>query len=303
MQTERPLFEGILPAVVTPFDAEMRFAPAAFEALLERLFATGVHGVYVCGNTGEGGRQPVAQRKLVTEAAVRCTPRGKAVVIHVGGCPLADAIELARHAARAQAHAVSSLPPAGEDDPRAILEYYRALAAASELPLVVYYFPDICPAIRSRELVFDLVSLPNVVGLKFTDFNLYLLAQLRRQGVVVFNGRDEVLLAGLLMCASGGIGSFYNLAPELFLRVWELSRRQAWEEARPVQQQINELVEIVLRYPQFPAIKKILAWSGLNCGECLPPDPRLSAGQEANLRRDLCGSSLGTQSFAGFRLT
>jgi N-acetylneuraminate lyase len=215
MQSEPTVFEGILPAVVTPFDAEMRFAPAALEALLERLFATGIHGVYVCGQTGEGGRQPVAQRKLVAETAVRSTPRGRAVVVHVGGGSLADAIELARHAARAQAHAVSSLPPAGQDDPRAILEYYRALAAASDLPLLVYYFPDISPAIRSRELVFDLVALPNVIGLKFTDFNLYLLAQLRRQGVIVFNGRDEVLLAGLLMCASGGIGSFYNLVPEL----------------------------------------------------------------------------------------
>ena len=48
------LFSGILPAVVTPFDSEGRFQERAFERLLGRLYAAGVHGVYVCGTTGEG---------------------------------------------------------------------------------------------------------------------------------------------------------------------------------------------------------------------------------------------------------
>ena len=46
------ILEGIIPAAVTPFDAEERFVPAAYEALLARLYAAGVHGVYVCGGTG-----------------------------------------------------------------------------------------------------------------------------------------------------------------------------------------------------------------------------------------------------------
>lgn len=51
----------------------------------------------------------------------------------------------------------------------------------------------------------------------------------------MFNGRDEVLIAGLLMGASGGIGSFYNLVPELFLQIYEAGCIGHWEEARGAQ--------------------------------------------------------------------
>ena len=294
-------FEGILPAVVTPFDTEKKFCAPAFEALLEALFATGVHGVYVCGHTGEGLLQPVEQRKRVAEVAARCAPRGKQVIVHVGAPRVEDAIELARDAYRAGAHAVSSLPPGGASLEQ-IRNYYRSLAEGSELPLIVYYFPEICPAISGAEVLHELLGIPNVIGLKFTDFNLFQLAMLRRSGAIVFNGRDEVLVAGLLMGASGGIGSFYNLVPELFLQVWELSRRHCWEEARAVQGRINELIEITLRFPIFPAIKKILSWSGLNCGECLPPHRSLTKQAEADLHRLLSQSSLGTSEFAGLRV-
>src|SRR5438445_12984281 len=104
---------GILPAVVTPLDADEQFAPAPFEALLESLYAAGVDGVYVCGGTGEGLLQTVDQRKLVAEAAVRNSPKAKLVVVHVGSHRTADAVDLADHASRIGAAAVSALPPAG----------------------------------------------------------------------------------------------------------------------------------------------------------------------------------------------
>lgn len=292
-------FQGMLPAVVTPFDPEGRFCPSAFEALLERLFEAGVHGVYVCGQTGEGLLQPVAQRKQVAEVAVRCAPPHRQVIVHVGALTTADAVDLARHAYRSGAHAVSSLPPLGNFSFAEIRAYYRTLAEASDLPLLVYFFPDICPIIRTTEQILELLEIPNVIGLKFTDFNLYQLSLLRQQDAVVFNGRDEVLVAGLLMGASGGIGSFYNLVPQLFLQVWEHSRQQRWQEAREAQRKINELIEITLRFPVFPVIKKILAWRGLNCGECLPPHRPLTTEEEAVLRELLLGSSVSETLFAG----
>jgi len=68
------IFKGILPAVVTPFDDEERFAPAAFKLLLESLYEAGIDGIYVCGGTGEGLLQPVDQRKRVAEIAMKNSP-------------------------------------------------------------------------------------------------------------------------------------------------------------------------------------------------------------------------------------
>jgi len=284
-------FYGILPAVVTPFDDRERFATAAFERLLERLYARGVHGIYVCGSTGEGLLQSVAQRKQIAEVAVRCSPKGKQVILHVGANNTGDAVELTRHAASIGAHAVSSLPPAGGHSFAEIRSYYQAIAEVSEVPVLVYYFPDICPTVSSIEQILELCEIPNVSGLKFTDFDLYTMSILRRHGHVVFNGRDEVLVAGRLMGANGGIGSFYNLVPELFLQVYELTDNGRWKEARAIQDRINELIEIVLRFPSVPAIRTMLAWSGLDCGPCLKPRRALTVTEESQLRLTLSRSS------------
>jgi N-acetylneuraminate lyase len=280
--------EGILPAVVTPFDENGRFAPAALERLLGRLYESGVHGVYLCGTTGEGMLQSVAARQAIVETAMACTPPGRQVVVHVGADSPEEARALATHAARAGAHATSSLPPLSAQFSFAeVRRYYDALARASDLPFLVYYFPEISRAIAGIAQLEDLCSLPNVIGVKFTDFDLYTMAAVARPGVAVFNGRDEVLAAGLLMGACGGIGSFYNVAPDLFVRLYEAARAERWDEARAMQRRLNVLIRLTLAFPLFPAIKQMLAWSGLDCGVCLGPRAALDETQKAALRAAL----------------
>jgi N-acetylneuraminate lyase len=296
------MLNGILAAVVTPLDANQRFYPPAFETLSRSLYGSGVQGLYVCGQTGEGMLQTPAQRKQVAETAVKCSPDGASVVIHVGAPHIGDAIDLARHAAEIGATAISSLPPNGATSVENIREYYWTLANATDLPFLIYYYPEICPAIAEGNLLADLLALPSVVGLKFTDFDLFRVWRLRRQDKIVFNGRDEVLAAGLMMGASGGIGSFYNLVPELFLQIWEASRRHCWEEAQTAQNRVNELIEIVLDFPMISAIKTILRWSGIDCGQCLPPHRPLTADEEVTLRQRLLQSEVGTMGYSGVRV-
>jgi N-acetylneuraminate lyase len=282
------LIQGILPAAITPFDSDGRFAPAAFERLLERLYGAGVHGVYVCGTTGEGMLQPRGQRQAIVEAAVASTPRGHHVVVHVGAASLDEALALSSHAAKAGAHAISSLPPmSGQFGFSEVLRYYETLARTSDLPLLIYYFPDISQSITSAEQLETLCGLPNVFGVKFTDFDLYRMSLLTRPERCIFNGRDEVLVAALLMGADGGIGTFYNLLPELFVQIYTAAAAGQWEEARLAQQRANALIRITLEYPLFPAVKQILAWSGLDCGTCLPPRAPLTLEQQQRLQESL----------------
>jgi N-acetylneuraminate lyase len=277
---------GIIAAAITPFDEREQFRASSYRALLARLYRAGVNGVYVCGQTGEGLLQTVEQRMAVAECALEHSPQDKQVVVHVGAHRTADAVELARHASGTGASAVSALPPAGAYTFEEIRRYYQEIAEASSVPVLVYYFPEICPGIRTTEQLLELCEIPNVVGLKFTDFDLYRMRAIKQTGAVIFNGRDEVLVAGLLMGADGGIGTFYNIAPELFVEVYEHAQRGDWMAARQVQDQINRIIRITLRYPSFPAIKQILLWSGIDCGECIRPRGRLAAEQAEELRRE-----------------
>jgi len=238
---------GILPAIVTPVRQDGALSVEAFQRLAARLYAAGVDGLYVNGQTGEGLLQPVEQRKQVAEAARAVTPPGKQLIVHVGAHRTEDAVELA---------------------------------------------PAISPGVRTLEEIERLLEIPGVIGLKFTDFDLYKLSILKRHGCrLIFNGHDEVLAAGLLLGADGGIGSFYNLIPERFVELFRLARQGQWEQARQVQQRINELVEICLRFPLIPAIKTILGWTGLPCGEALRPRRSLRVEETQQLRALLRESS------------
>lgn len=276
---------GILPAIITPLSEAGELNTHSFERLLERLYEAGCHGVYVCGQTGEGLQLPFEVREQALDAAMANTPPGRTVIAHVGAHSTAGAIRLARQASRRGAHAVSSLPPGPSYSFAEVRLYYEALAAASEVPVLVYYFPEFSASIRTAEEALELCSIPNVVGLKFTDFDLFRMSLIQRAGYTIFNGRDEVLAAGMLMGAHGGIGSFYNLVPELFVSVYDLARANRWVEARAVQDRINDLIRAVLAYPLVPAIKRLLTWSGIECGQAVAPRRALTGEEETALRR------------------
>jgi len=286
-------FTGILPAVVTTLDDEERFTPAPFEHLLDSFYRHGCHGVYVCGQTGEGLLQSAAQRKKVAEVAVRSSPKEKTVIIHVGAQSTHETIDLARHAASIGAAAVASLPPSGRYSFAEVKEFYAVLAAAAGIPLFVYYFPDMYPQVSGFDQLFPLLEISNVAGVKFTNFNLYELSLCASAGKTVFNGHDEVMTAGLLMGARGGIGTFYNLVPDLLVRIWNLTREGNWDEAMPVQTRLNSLIHLVLKYPMMPAIKEILNWRGIAAGPCIAPRRNLTPQQKIALRGDLASAGFG----------
>ena len=227
----------------------------------------------------------------VNDHAVAHSPQGKLVIVHVGSHRTADAVELARHASSAGAAAVSALPPLGSYSFAEVRAYYEAIASAAEVPLLVYFFPGAYPGVQTLDQVLELCRIPNVAGLKYTDHDLYRLRSIKQSGAVVFNGYDEVLAAGLLMGADGGIGTFYNVIPEMFVDLYQRANRGDWEGARTVQDGIDTIIRVTLQFPCFPAIKQMLGWRGIECGPCIRPRGGLTAPQAADLRRqlDACG--------------
>ena len=92
------LFQGIMPALITPFDAQGRFKTASAEAIMKRELDQGVQGFYVNGATGEGLFLSEQTRRESAECAVEtCKGRGK-VIVHVGAVDAQQALRLARHA-------------------------------------------------------------------------------------------------------------------------------------------------------------------------------------------------------------
>ena len=289
------IFRGIIPAIVTPFGSDGNFNEDAFSKLTQRLYSAGVDGLYVCGQTGEGMQQSAAQRMRIAEAAVRLSPAGKKVIVHVGARSTRDAIELARHASKHGAHGVSALPPGAAYSFTEIHNYYADLAVAAEIPLLIYYYPALAPKIESLDQFLELCAIPNVVGLKFTHTDLFTMREIQRRGNCIMFGFDEMLVAGLLMGADGGIGSIYNLIPEEFVHLHELARVGKWQEALVVQGRVNELIEVVLRFPLHPVVKLLLRWLDIDCGTCLAPRRDLRDAEVDELRKRLDKTEIGRE--------
>lgn len=261
---------GVFPAMVTPFHTDGTLHVEMLEILIGRLYEGGADGLYICGQTGEGMQQPMAQRKAVAEHSVRLSPVGKSVIVHVGANSTREAMELARHAESVGAHLISSLPPMGLYAFEEIVKYYRDLAAATSLPLLLYHHPESCPQL-TPDRALQLCDLPNVEGFKFTDFNLYLLTLICDRGLKVFNGKDEIFAGGLLLGASGGIGTFYNIFPGAFVRLFALSQCGQWDQAANLQRAMNRVIEELFKMPMVPGVREVLRLRGLECGDSLAP--------------------------------
>ncbi|MBT3601433.1 MAG: hypothetical protein HN521_00040 [Candidatus Latescibacteria bacterium] len=286
-------FKGMYPALVSPRDDKGGFSVPAFEKLIGHIYDQGSHGVYVAGNTGEGYLMTLEERKLATEVAVKMSKGNGRVVVHVGAPSERDAVELAQHAADAGADAISSLPPYVQgykfDD---ILEYYRVLA--EHLSLFVYYIPVVTHQEFSLDQVEAMLDLDGVVGLKFTNHNLFLMEGILngRHKPHVFNGHDEVALAGVTMGAQAGIGTFYNLMPAHFVGIYESVFNRDLETGRKLQGEVNQLIRICQNYGGHASVRAILRWQGIDCGDPVKPTRPLDEAGLASLRSELDASGL-----------
>src|SRR6476469_8325108 len=128
-------FEGIIPAVTTPFsDGEVD--AAALAGNVRALLDAGVHGIVGTGTMGEAGSMSTAERRAVIEAIARGVDGAVPVIAGVSSGTAAASIALARDAASAGADAIMLLPPLGyRADARELIAFYAAVAEGSGLPV------------------------------------------------------------------------------------------------------------------------------------------------------------------------
>lgn len=283
-------FNGVYPALVSPKDDDGRLSLTRAEALITRLYEAGVHGLYLCGNTGEGYLLSMDERKRLTELAVDVSKGKGKVVVHVGAPAETDGIDLAKHARSAGADGVSSLPPYVQGyqfDEH--LAYYTQIAYAADLPTFVYYIPVVTKVEFTLDQMDELLGIHGVEGLKFTNYNLYLMEGIVNGGRSphVFNGHDEVFLAGLTMGAQAGIGTFYNLVPKTFIGIYDAFNAGDLDRARTHQATANRLIRTCHAFRQNGAVHAIFQMQGADCGDPIRPARPLGKEQGEALRTAL----------------
>jgi N-acetylneuraminate lyase len=243
---------GIFTATLTPLTDDERLDVGAYEKLVNRILDEGQSGLYVAGTTGEGYGLDDSVRVDIYKQSVKAAQarrKGAFVIGHVGGVPTKRAVALGRAAADAGCNAISAIPPTGgKYNYDEITTYYAALAKATPLPLIVYYIPAFSGYDFPRPQLSRWMEIPNVIGLKFTSFDMYRLERLitLHPDKAFFNGHDEALLAGLITGAPAAIGATYNIVGKVGLKIYAAIQRGDLATARKAQAALNAFIEDML---------------------------------------------------------
>ncbi len=266
-------FKGIFTALLTPFDKNNKINDRVLEELIRYNVNKGVQGFYVCGSTGEAFLLSTEERKHIMEVVKSCAP-DKTLIAHIGSVNEAEALELGVHANKLGYDLVSSVAPYYYkftfDE---IKNYYCRLADASELPMLVYHIPAFSGVSMGISEMSNFLSDDRFAGIKYTSNDFFTMEQCKSAfpDKIVYNGYDEMCLAGLSMGADGAIGSTYNFMADKFVKITELFASGKMEEARKVQQEANRIITALCKVGVMIAEKEVMNQLGMDFGICRHP--------------------------------
>lgn len=265
--------KGVLPALVTPFDENENFDEGRMRAIVDFLINRGVDGLYVTGSTGEAFMMSPEERKRALEVVTDEVKGRVPVIAHIGAISTNLSIDLAKHAERVGADALSSVPPFywgfSQDQ---IVSYYTDITASTGLPMCAYNVP--LAGLFGFDLIKKLADIPGVEGIKYTATTHHEIMRIKAEigsDFIIYSGADEMAMSGLAFGADGIIGSFYNSIPEVYLALYSAVKAGDMEKAKALQEVGNAVIFFTLARNPIAAIKRAMAWQGADAGYCRKP--------------------------------
>jgi len=279
---------GIIPAMVTPLTKNDTLNEPSLRRLTNYMIDNGVHGVFATGSQGEFWAFSAQEKQRVWEIVVEETNMRVPVYAGTAAITTREAIALTQLAEKVGVDAVSILTPfMVNPNPDELYDHYRAIAAATKLPVLLYTNPDRTNVKMPASLVSRLAQIDNIVGMKDSSGDLTLVTEYLRVIPSDFSlviGRDTLIFAGLLHGAKGAIAATANVVPELVVQIYDYLQKGDIPGARQAQESLAPL-RLAFTWGTFPVvIKEALDLIGMEGGPCRAPVGPMSPAQRERLR-------------------
>ncbi len=289
-------FTGIMPALVTPLNKDETINTKVLEQLIEDMIAKGADGFYIAGATGEGLALRPSERRVLAEESVRAANHRKPCIIQVASTDFNEAIALAKHAEACGADAISATPPLFFGyNAEEVYNYYKTLANAVHIPVMIYYNPNAGFAMDAK-FAARAFEVDNITAIKWTSPNYYQMMELKRltNGEMnIINGPDEMLLMGLNAGADGGIGTTYNFMFDIYRGIFDKYHAGDLAGAQALQRKSAQIVSAAFaKYSCIPATKALVEALGYDVGNAAFPLARLTDAQKAEVVADVKAAGL-----------
>lgn len=266
---------GIFTALLTPFNADYSINSDSLKKLVEFNIAQGVSGFYVGGSTGEGMLMTSQERKQVFRTVKEAAGDSVKLIAHVGATATDEAIDMALEAKALGYDAISAVAPFYYSHTlEAVKNYYYDIADAADMPMLIYNFPGSNSLSFNAGLAAEMFAAnSHLMGVKHTSMDLFMIRQFKQQikDITVFNGFDEVCLAGLSMGADGAIGSTYNFMGKRFVELYNAFCAGDLETAQRLQREGSDIITAMIKHGVFQCEKEILTQMGIDMGPCRRP--------------------------------
>ena len=196
----------VLTATVTPFDADGAVDYDGYRELCAFLVDNGSDGVVVNGTTGEASTLSEDERVGLIRAALESIGDRATVVAGTGTNSTEHSIHLTEQAQAAGAHAVLVVTPYYNKPPqRGIVAHFKAVAAATDLPVVVYNIPGRCVINIEPETMAELAEIENVEAVKQSNADLDQARRIVELGLDLYAGDDNLVLPFVELGGVGGV--------------------------------------------------------------------------------------------------
>ncbi len=275
-------FEGILPAIATPMGSDGRFNEAAFREVMEFNIQAGVDGFWVAGGTGESVLLDDDENMAIARAAADQNRGRIKNIMHVGAATTLRAARLAENAAAAGVEAICCVPPFFyRQTDENIVEHYRTVAAAADIPLFVYNLPQSTGVEITPELMAKIQDgVPQLKGLKHSSVNFTNVYNWVDMGLDCLIGSSALMLPALTIGASGCVDGPPNIAPELWVEIWRAYSSGDLARAEEAQKRATRLTMLVRQFGMHAVIKALLSYRlGIDVGDPRLPTQPLTAEQ------------------------
>jgi 4-hydroxy-tetrahydrodipicolinate synthase len=276
-------FHGVFPYLVSPVDESGQIRDRVLGRLCDDLIKSGVHGLTPLGSTGEFAYLDNAQRTAVVQTAIEAAKGRVPVVAGVASTSTADAVAQAKSYQKLGADGILAILeayfPLGDAQ---VESYFRAIADAVDIPVVIYTNPQFQRSDLSLDVIARLSAHPRIGYIKDASTNTgRLLSIMNRCGdaISVFSASAHIPAVVMLIGGVGWMAGPACIIPRQSVELYNLCKAERWDEALVLQRRLWRVNEAFARYNLAACIKAGLAIQGYDVGDPVPPQAALSADE------------------------
>ncbi|MGC8869830.1 MAG: dihydrodipicolinate synthase family protein [Brevinematia bacterium] len=291
------LIEGIVVAHTTPFHEDESIDYESLRKYVNFVIKKGVHGIFVCGTTGEGLILSLEERKKILETVIEENKERLIVIAHCGAVNLEDTMELIDHARRVGADGVGIVAPFYYSyTEKELYRYYAVIAKEfKDIPIYLYNIPSLAKNELSISLVSKLsYDFENIMGIKDSSGNFSTILGYiynTRKDFIVITGYDRAFFPVLMMGGKGTVTGPGGVFPEIFVKIYDAFKKRDYEVCLELQRKQTKLSLTLYDGASIPVLKKALEFRGIGKGYMrrpfLPLDEEKSKELKENLEKVL----------------